>query len=73
MREKYLTGGFGYGHAKQALFELIVEKFETIREKYNYYMENLEEVDAALKVGADKASVIANGVLARVREKLGYL
>lgn len=72
MREKYLAGGFGYGHAKQALFELIVEKFETIREKYNYYMENLEEVDAALKVGADKASVIANGVLARVREKLGY-
>ncbi|WP_188620883.1 tryptophan--tRNA ligase [Flavobacterium suaedae] len=73
MREKYLAGGFGYGHAKQALFELIVEKFGTVREKYNYYMENLEEVDAALKVGADKASVIANGVLARVREKLGYL
>ena len=73
MREKYLAGGFGYGHAKQALFELIVEKFGTVREKYNYYMENLDEVDAALKVGADKASVIANGVLARVREKLGYL
>lgn len=72
MREKYLAGNFGYGHAKQALFELIVEKFKTVREKYSYYMENPEEIDAALKVGADKAAVIANGVLARVREKLGY-
>lgn len=72
MREKYLAGNFGYGHAKKALFELIVEKFKTVREKYSYYMENPEEVDAALKVGADKAAVIANGVLARVRKKLGY-
>lgn len=63
---------FGYGHAKQALFELILEKFKTEREKYNYYMNNLPEVDALLQQGAEKARVIANGVLKRVREKLGF-
>lgn len=72
MRSNYLGGNYGYGHAKQALFELIVEKFATVREKYNYYINNLEEVDALLKEGAAKASIVANGVLGRVREKLGY-
>jgi tryptophanyl-tRNA synthetase len=72
MRQNYLGGNYGYGHAKQALFELICEKFKTEREKYNYYITNLSEVDALLKQGANKASTIANGVLARVREKLGF-
>ena len=72
LRAKYEAGNYGYGHAKQALFELIVEKFKTEREKYNYYSNNLEEVDKLLLEGASKASAVANGVLKRVREKLGY-
>jgi tryptophanyl-tRNA synthetase len=72
MKANYLEGNFGYGHAKQALFELIVEKFKTEREKYNYYINNLEELDKLLLEGAAKASAVANGVLKRVREKLGY-
>lgn len=74
MTEKYKNANrdFGWGHAKQALFELILEKFKTEREKYNYYMNNLEELDKALFQGAEKAKVVANGVLERVREKLGY-
>ena len=72
MRANYLGGNYGYGHAKQALFELITEKFKTEREKYNYYINNLEEVDALLKKGASKASVIADGVLAKVRDVLGF-
>jgi tryptophanyl-tRNA synthetase len=63
---------FGYGHAKQALFELIIEKFKTEREKYNYYMNNLPEVDALLQQGAKKARKIADGVLHKVRFKLGF-
>ena len=63
---------FGYGHAKQALFELILEKFKTERETYNYYMLNLSEIDKALQLGAQKAGAVADGVLKRVREKLGY-
>jgi tryptophanyl-tRNA synthetase len=54
------------------LFELIVEKFKSDREKYNYYMNNLEEVDKALELGAQKAQAVAQGVLQRVREKLGF-
>jgi len=72
MRANYTGGNYGYGHAKQALFELIVEKFKTEREKYNYYINNLPEVDALLKTGAAKAAVVANGVLGRVRAKMGY-
>ncbi|CAM3567156.1 tryptophan--tRNA ligase [Flavobacterium gelidilacus] len=72
MRANYIGGNYGYGHAKQALFELIVEKFATVREKYNYYINNTEEVDKLLLDGAAKASIVANGVLKRVREKLGY-
>jgi len=74
MTEKYknVNRDFGWGNAKLALFELITEKFKTEREKYNYYMNNLEELDKALFEGAEKAKVVANGVLKRVREKLGY-
>ncbi|NMH28347.1 tryptophan--tRNA ligase [Flavobacterium silvaticum] len=74
LRIKYQNANrdFGYGHAKQLLFELILGKFGTAREKYSYYMENLSELDALLEKGAVKASVVANSVLDRVREKLGY-
>ncbi len=72
MKANYEGGNYGYGHAKQALFELLIEKFSKEREMYNYYMENLSEVDKALEIGAKKASFLANEVLARVRKKLGY-
>ena len=75
MIEKYknINRDFGWGHAKQALFELIIERFKSEREKYNYYMSNRNELDEALALGAEKAREVANGVLKRVREKLGYL
>ena len=72
MRKNYEAGGYGYGHAKQALFELVRDKFAGPREKYEYYINNLEEVDKALSIGAEKAKSVANQVLAKVRTKLGY-
>ncbi|AOW21128.1 tryptophan--tRNA ligase [Urechidicola croceus] len=72
MRANYEGGNYGYGHAKQAFYELLLEKFSTERERYNYYMNNLEEIDKALAIGAEKASHVANDVLNRVRVKLGY-
>lgn len=72
MKANYENGGYGYGHAKQALFELIVEKYAVQRERYNYYMNNLKEVDKALDLGASKAKLVADDVLNRVREKVGY-
>ncbi|WP_299004699.1 tryptophan--tRNA ligase [uncultured Tenacibaculum sp.] len=72
MRANYENGGYGYGHAKQALYELIIDKFADVRTKYNHYMENRHEIDEALAVGAEKARIIAKDVLQRVRGKIGY-
>ena len=72
MRSNYLNGNYGYGHAKQALYELIIEKFKSPRDKFNYYMNHLNEVDDALSIGAEKAKKVADTVLERVRNKVGY-
>lgn len=72
MRKKYEGGNYGYGHAKQELFELIRDKFSSEREKYDYYMNNLEELENELKMGEKKAAEVANTVLLRVKRKLGF-
>lgn len=73
MRKKYEGGNFGYGHAKQALLELILVKFSKEREAFNYYMSNLKELEKKLQQGEEKARVIAREVLSRVRKKLGFI
>ena len=72
MKANYENGNYGYGHAKQALFELILKTFETERERYYFYMDNLDKIDEALAKGAEKAKVVADAVLKRVRAKVGY-
>lgn len=72
LRNRYLAGNFGYGHAKQALYELIVEKFSKEREVFNYYMSTPQEIDKKLQQGEAKARLIAHEVLKRVRQKLGF-
>jgi tryptophanyl-tRNA synthetase len=72
MRQKYKGGNYGYGHAKQALFELVVDKFKNQREKYWELMENKALIDEKLAQGAEKARKVARPVLKRVREKLGF-
>lgn len=72
MAAKYRGGNYGYGHAKQELFELILDTFGKERERYAALMANPEDIDAELERGAEKARVVARSVLGRVREKLGY-
>ena len=72
MRSNYEGGNYGYGHAKQALYEVILEKFGPAREKFDYYMNHLDEIDHALEIGAGKAKKVADVVLNRVRGKVGY-
>lgn len=72
MKANYTNGNYGYGHAKQALFELILKTFKTQRERYDFYMNNLNKIDEALAKGAEKAKFIADVVLERVRGKVGY-
>jgi tryptophanyl-tRNA synthetase len=72
MRKKYTDGGYGYGHAKQELFELIVEKFAAERSAYNELMANPGKIEEELEKGAEKARRVAQKVLGRLRKELGY-
>ena len=72
MIANYNAGNYGYGHAKQALFELILDRFAKERGIFNHLMENPSEIEAALSVGAQKARSVAQEVLRRARTKVGY-
>ena len=72
MRKKYLAGNYGYGHAKQELYELILKRYGKEREAFNFYMSNVDELDKKLEQGEAKARIIAHEVLDRVRRKLGF-
>lgn len=72
LRAKYLAGNFGYGHAKKELLDLILTRFEKEREVFNYYMNNLDELEAKLQQGAEKTRPIALETLKRVRTSLGF-
>jgi len=72
MSANYLAGGYGYGHAKKELLELIQNKFKEPMEKFHYFMDNKSEIDEVLWNGAQKAQSKAEEVLKRVRTKLGY-
>lgn len=72
MRKNYEQGNYGYGNAKQALYEVIIENFADVRDKYHYFMNNKHEIDEALSFGAIKARKVAKDVLHRVRIKIGY-
>jgi tryptophanyl-tRNA synthetase len=72
MKNNYTAGGFGYGHAKTELLNFILSNYSDQREKFNYFMSNKNELDSVLSYGAKKAKIVANEVLGRVRQKLGY-
>jgi tryptophanyl-tRNA synthetase len=72
MRKNYLQGNFGYGHAKTALFQLILDKFNNARSEYERLMNDKHTLDNELKKGEEKARTIASDVLSRVRGKLGF-
>lgn len=71
MRQNYLNGGYGYGHAKQALYEVILEKYADARIRFDELMNDKPTLDAFLENGALKARVVAQKVLKRTRAKLG--
>jgi len=72
LAKQYRGGNFGYGHAKQALYELLIENFKEQREKFNYYINNTDEIDDILSDGAAKAREVAHKTLYRIRRELGY-
>jgi tryptophanyl-tRNA synthetase len=72
LRARYIAGNFGYGHAKQELYDLIVSRYKTEREAFDFLMKNPAEIDKKLEQGEAKARIIALDVLSRVRTKLGF-
>ncbi len=72
MRKNYHEGGYGYGHAKQALYEQIIEKFKEQRAAYAHLIQNTEKLDQILAVGAKKAQEAASEVMARIKNSIGY-
>jgi tryptophanyl-tRNA synthetase len=72
MRNNYIKGGYGYGHAKTALYELILTKFEKPRTRYNELMNNTTLLEKELQVGEAKAKKMAQEKLKLVRSVLGF-
>lgn len=72
MRGKYLAGGFGYGHAKTELLNVLLNRFAEARTKYDHYINNPNELNEKLSIGSTKAKKIAAATLSRVRNAVGY-
>lgn len=72
LRKSYLGGNYGYGHAKKELFELILKKFDEERSTYDKLMSDPKSLENMLCEGEAKASKIAQSVLARVKDKIGF-
>lgn len=73
LRQKYQAGGFGYGHAKKELLEMIWDYFAPYRERYEHYSNNPAEVRDILKEGAKKARLTARETLDKVRNATGLV
>ncbi len=72
MRGNYEGGNYGYGHAKQALFELVIDTYQSERALFNDLMNNPTELETRLQEGEAKAREIGLGVLDRVRKVVGF-
>ena len=72
IKNKYQSGGYGYGHAKTDLLNIILEKYKDNRSKFDYLMSNKKEIDLILSEGSKKAEIIATQVIKRVKTKLGF-
>ena len=70
---KYKNGGYGYGHAKMDLYNLILEHFKEPRKKFEKLITNPDLINSELKKGADKANKVANSVLNKVKKNLGLM
>ncbi len=71
MKQKLAAGGYGWGHAKQELFEALEAELGPKREVYTALRADEAKLDALLQEGAEKARVRARRVIDRVRKAIG--
>jgi tryptophanyl-tRNA synthetase len=73
IRDLYLKGGYGYGHAKKELLGLITEYFAEAREKRRSLEQNPDFVMDVLQEGGRKARIRAEKTMEPIREALGLV
>ncbi|MBA4336671.1 tryptophan--tRNA ligase [bacterium] len=73
LKNKYESGGFGYGEAKKLLLEKLIEFFGPYREKRIELANNLDYINKVLKDGAQKAKEESEKMMEKVRKAVGYV
>lgn len=71
LRDRYLAGGMGWGHAKQELFERMDEVLTPFRERYNELMANQDYIHQILREGSEKAIPLAEKKIRELRRIIG--
>jgi tryptophanyl-tRNA synthetase len=71
MKQKLAAGGYGWGHAKEDLFQAIETEIGPKREAYLSIRADEERLDSILHSGADEARQIAHATIQRVRNAVG--
>ncbi|GAB4157454.1 MAG: tryptophan--tRNA ligase [Planctomycetota bacterium] len=71
MRERFLAGGYGYGHAKKELLGKVLDSFREARDRRKQLEANMDYVEQILREGAEKARAVAGSVLERIRNAVG--
>jgi len=71
LAQKLRAGGFGWGHAKQALFEVLDARLTPMREKYLALRADEAHLDKVLADGGERARERAQRVMQRVRTAVG--
>jgi tryptophanyl-tRNA synthetase len=72
MARNFRAGGYGYGHAKKALFEIYERTFAPFRAKREEMEKNLDYVEEILRKGAERAREEAAKTMDKVRQAVGY-
>ena len=73
LKQKFLAGNFGYGHAKTELLDKFMDYFAPFREKREELVNNMDYVYEILQKGAEKARSIATVKMDEVRSVVGLL
>ncbi|NLH93657.1 MAG: tryptophan--tRNA ligase [Candidatus Cloacimonetes bacterium] len=71
LRQRYLAGGMGWGHAKQELFEVMNVALTPLRERYLELMSEPEKITAILEAGSAKARELAAAKIRQLRSVIG--
>ena len=71
MRENYLGGNYGYGHAKLALFEKLWTTFEPMRKRRAELAADATFVERTLAANGERARAEAEKLMRKVRRAVG--